>query len=207
METIRTHSVSIQRWISRSWQLFWQEPFIFVLAAFFYFFVVFGTSGFEDDKRLMSFGYILLNGPLVCGFYALYFHLMRGQSVTFSTFFEGFQVYLPAVLASFVLLVFLSIGYAFFILPGLIVEALFIFTYPLILDKRMGFWEAMMTSKRVVRDYLFEFSGYILLKWLLYLSGVFLLGIGILVMFPLFLGSVAVAYAEIFGLEDESTAR
>ncbi len=202
VDTTTTWSISIQRWLSGGWRLFRREPFLLLLATLFYFCVVFGTFASYRYESIGPLGYFLLNGPLILGFYAFYFELIRGNPVNFSTFFEGFRVYLPAVLAQFVLSVLLSLGYFFFILPGLILEALFIFTYPLILEKRLGVWEAMRTSKNVVSSFLFEFSGYVLLKWILYLLGMSLLGIGILFVFPWFLGSVAVAYSEIFGLEE-----
>ncbi len=199
-------TVSIQQWLSKGWRLFWRQPLVFGLAAVFYFTVIFGTGAFYENKQVFVLSYFLLNGPLLVGFYALYFQQIRGEAPTFSAFFEGFRVFLPTVLANFCLFVILILGYTFFILPGFILEALFLFTYPLILDKRLGFWEAMMTSQRAVRKYVFEFSGYILLKWILYLAGLLFLGIGILVVFPWFSGSVAVAYSDIFGLEEKPAA-
>jgi len=193
-------SISIQKWLRESWILFKQEPGILLLASVLYFILMATMNSSSRENHSLSFFWLLLQGPLLIGFYALFFEIMRTGHANFATFLQGFNVYIPAVVANILLIIFAAMGYIFFILPGLLVEALFIFTYPLILEKKMGFWEAMMASKNVTKSFLFEFSGFILLKWILYLLGMVFFGIGIIFVFPWFVGSIAVAYRDIFGL-------
>jgi len=193
-------SVSIQKWLRESWMLFKQEPGILLLASVIYFVLMATMNSPSRENHSPSLFWLLLEGPLLVGFYALYFEIMRTGHANFATFFRGFNVYVPAVVANILLIMLSAIGYIFFILPGLLIEALFIFTYPLILEKKMSFWEALMASKEVTKSFLFEFGGFILLKWILYLLGMLFFGIGTIFVFPWFIGSIAVAYREIFGL-------
>ena len=193
-------SISIQKWLRGSWMIFKQEPGILLLASVLYFVLMATMNSSSRENHSLSLFWLLLQGPLLVGFYALFFEIMRTGHANFTTFFQGFNVYVPAVVANILLIILSAIGYMFFILPGLLIEALFIFTYPLILEKKMGFWEAMMASKDVVKPFLLEFSGFILLKWILYLLGLIFFGFGILFVFPWFVGSIAVAYRDIFGL-------
>jgi len=72
------------------------------------------------------------------------------------------------------------------------------FTLPLIIDKELYFWTAMQISYKMVNKHSFQVFGLFFLSGLVGISGIFLLGIGLLVTLPIFFGAMAFAYIEIF---------
>lgn len=74
-----------------------------------------------------------------------------------------------------------------------------IFTLPLIVDRQMGFWEAMTTSWKIVHKHWFHIFGLAFLIGLLNLVGLTTCFIGLLVTFPLGVSALMFAYEDIFG--------
>lgn len=77
----------------------------------------------------------------------------------------------------------------------------YIFAQPLIVDRRMGFWQAMEMSRKVVVKQWFAIFGFLMVVGLLSMLGVLALLVGLLATIPVAYLSLAVAYREIFGLE------
>jgi len=87
----------------------------------------------------------------------------------------------------------LLLGIPIAIFLGLI----WMFTLPLILDQRMGFWEAMKRSSRQVRRHGWTCLALILLLGILNLAGTLCCGVGLLVTWPLSLMASMVAYETV----------
>jgi uncharacterized membrane protein len=97
--------------------------------------------------------------------------------------------------------VFVFAGTLLCIIPGLVVAAMYKFTYLFIVDKRMDFWPAMQASHAVVKNDYFGFT-----IFLLAMAGINVLGalcciVGLLVTMPLTFAAITVAYKEIVGFE------
>ena len=96
---------------------------------------------------------------------------------------------------------FTTIGAILCIIPGLVVAAMYKFTYLFIVDKRMGFWEAMQASHAVVRNDYFGFT-----VFLLALAGIAILGflcliVWMFVAIPVTFAAITIAYHETVGFE------
>lgn len=79
----------------------------------------------------------------------------------------------------------------------LYLSMIWMFTLPLILDQRMGFWEAMKRSSRQVRRHGWTCLALILLLGILNLAGTLCCGVGLLVTWPLSLMASMVAYETV----------
>ena len=97
------------------------------------------------------------------------------------------------------------IGFFFLIIPGIVISALYMFTFPLILEKNMDFWQAMETSRKVVTKNIFELSIFMLVLYIFMIVGVMLFFVGFLVALPVAFAAIAIAYKDIFGLEEETS--
>ncbi|HJZ13236.1 MAG TPA: hypothetical protein VJ521_13860 [Acidobacteriota bacterium] len=76
---------------------------------------------------------------------------------------------------------------------------IWMFTLPLIVDKKLDFWQAMeMSRKTVMRNFL-KVLGLSILAGLISISGVLLCCIGVLLTMPIGFGAVAFAYEDLFG--------
>jgi uncharacterized membrane protein len=91
------------------------------------------------------------------------------------------------------------------IIPGLVIAAMYKFTYLFIVDKRMDFWPAMQSSHAVVKNDYFGFTMFLLLAVLVNLLGALCCFVGLLVSIPVTIAAITVAYKEIVGF-DQVTA-
>jgi hypothetical protein len=182
---IRTHT---GRWIGEGWNLVKADIGIFVLLA-----LVFTV--------LNSMVPILISGPLTAGFHIFCMKKILGRRAEFADLFTGFNFFIPALVASLVISVFVFAGTLLCIIPGLVVAAMYKFTYLFIVDKRMDFWPAMEASRAVVKNDYFGFTMFLLALIGINLLGVLLCVVGLLVTIPLTFAAITVAYKEVVGFE------
>ena len=143
---------------------------------------------------------LLLTGPLVGGLCWYYLKLIRGQKADLNDSFTGFTVaFVPLMLAGLVSAVLEGIGFALCILPGVYLMVAWSLTLPLVIDKRLQFWDAMEVSRKVVSKHWWIFFGMLMLFLLINLGGALLCGIGLFVTWPWTCIAYTYAYEDIFG--------
>lgn len=182
---VRTHT---GRWIGEGWRLVTRDPAIFALLTLL--FIV--LNGFVP---------LILQGPLFAGFHIYCMKRLLNRAAEFADFFTGFNFFIPALVASLVIVVFVFAGTLLCIIPGLVVAAMFNFTYLFIVDKRMDFWQAMKASHAVVRNDYFGFTVFLLALIGIDILGVLCCLIGILIALPVTVAAITVAYQEVVGFE------
>jgi hypothetical protein len=74
-----------------------------------------------------------------------------------------------------------------------------IFSLPLVIDKQLGFWDAMKLSRRGVSGHWWAAFGLVIVCGLLCFAGVLLCCVGLLVAIPLTIAALLFAYEDIFG--------
>ena len=84
------------------------------------------------------------------------------------------------------------------LLPLMFLSVNWMFTLPLIVDKRLDFWPAMQTSWKMVRKHWWQLFGLILLVGVMNVAGVLLCCIGLLFSMPLGFAAMMYAYETIF---------
>jgi len=89
------------------------------------------------------------------------------------------------------------------LIPGLVVWAMYQFTYLFIVDKQMDFWPAMQASHELVKRDYFGFTIFLLALLLINLGGVLLCVVGLLVTLPLMQAAITVAYRDLVGFENK----
>lgn len=97
----------------------------------------------------------------------------------------------------------MMVGGGFVVLIGICLavycQYCWLFTLWLVIDKHMGFWQAMNLSRAVVNKHWWWTFCLGLIAGLLVLAGLFLCGVGVLVTGPLAVGMFAAAYERLFG--------
>jgi uncharacterized membrane protein len=142
----------------------------------------------------------IISIPLQAGFYIVAFKLAKQRSTTFGDFFRGFNYFLPLLLATIVSGILVALGFVLLIIPGIYLAIAYSFVMPLILERKMGFWEAMEASRKVVTKRWFAFLGLGLLMFVINLAGAIPCGLGLLLTIPLTYCTYVAAYEDIFGL-------
>jgi hypothetical protein len=183
---IRSHTV---RWIGEGWSLVKADPGAYILLALVYF--------------LMS-GIPLIKGPMTAGFHIFCMKKLLGRRAEFADLFTGFNFFVPTLVASLVIGLFVGAGLIFCILPGLVVAAALQFTYLFIVDKRMDFWPAMQASHAVVKQHYVGFTVFVIALGLLNILGFICCLVGLLVTVPVTIAAVTIAYQEIVGFDQRT---
>lgn len=140
----------------------------------------------------------ILSPIISCGYFYVVFKKMNGQEVEFKDLLEGLKFFIPAFLANAIIIVLTIIGLILLIIPGIIISSLFMFTLPLIVEKKMGFWQAMEESRKVVQKDLPNFVIFLIILMGINFLGVMCLGVGLLVSTPFIISSIVCAYKELF---------
>lgn len=144
---------------------------------------------------------ILLQGALIAGFNIVCMKKLMSRPFEFGDLFKGFNFFIPALVASLLITLFTTLGVIFCILPGLVIAAMYQFTYLFIVDKKMDFWPAMQASHAIVRNDYFGFTIFFIAAALLNILGMLFCIVGVLATMPILYAAVTVAYKEIVGFE------
>ena len=140
----------------------------------------------------------LLGGPLMGGLYLYYLKKIRGEPVRVETAFSGFShSLLHLILASFVTGVLTTLGFICLILPGIFLVVAWLFTLPLVIDKRLDFWPAMRVSLRTISKHWWKFLGFLIVLGLVNLGGVLLCVVGVFITLPVSFAALMYAYEDI----------
>lgn len=213
------YSTDIGGYLARGWELFKRNIGGFIGYAVFLGLLNLGFAlltgifdpGASDPERSPTGIASLLNGintiisiPLQAGFYIVAFKLAKQRPTSFSDFFRGFNYFLPLFLSSIVSGIFIALGFLLLILPGIYLAVAYSFVVPLILERKMGFWQAMETSRKVITKRWFAFLGLGLLMLVINLAGIIPLGLGLLVTIPLTYCTYVAAYESVLGMNPSS---
>jgi uncharacterized membrane protein len=178
---------SIQ-WIGRGWDIVKDDLGIFVVMTI----VMLAISSFVP---------FLLQGATTAGFEASFKRKLRGQKADLGDLFLGFQFFVPTLVAHLLISIFSFLAFLCFIIPGLVVAAMYTFTFLFIIDKRMDYGQAMRASREVVKQDYVGYTIFVIALVALNLVGFLCLVVGLLVTIPISMAAIAIAYQEVVGFE------
>jgi hypothetical protein len=139
-------------------------------------------------------------GALMGGLFAFNLKLIRGQPAGFADAFAGFGKSFGALTATYVVMTLLVyLGLALCVIPGIFLAIAWIFALPLAIDKNLGFWQAMETSRKVVTKHWWTVLALVLLAGLIGVAGIVACCIGIFLTLPLTYAVLMYAYNDLFG--------
>jgi hypothetical protein len=140
----------------------------------------------------------LFGGVFGAGFYYYLLRKVRGLPTTIGDLFAGFtKAFLTLIAVGLLTSIFVTVGFVCLVLPGIYLIVSYVFTQILVVDKGLGFWEAMETSRRVITRQWWRVLGLLLLSIPFILLGVAALFVGIFVAVPLVTGAVVYAYEDL----------
>jgi uncharacterized membrane protein len=182
----RDCDVNIGSCIGRAWDLFTADfwPMIGVSALIL---VILGTVG-------------ILAGPLMGGLFWYYLKKVRREPTQVSDAFAGFnQSFVPLFLGALVAGLLASIGFMACILPGIYLAVAWKLALPIIIDKRLGFWDAMEVSRKVLTRCWWSFFLFLIVCALINIGGILLCGVGLFFTWPLTMLALTFLYEDFFG--------
>lgn len=141
-----------------------------------------------------------LYGPAYAGMFWFFLRQIRTGNAKFEDAFESFtSALLQTFLAGLVYSILVAAGILLCIIPGLVFAALWNFTWPLLMDKRLEFWPAMEVSRRVLWPNVWGIIGLWCVCFLLILAGVLACYVGVFIVIPVIAAAQAYAYEDFFG--------
>lgn len=94
---------------------------------------------------------LIVMGALQGGLFLVFLKALRGEPAAIPELFSGFgPMFVPLMLVGILTQVLSSLGLVFCILPGVYLIVAWVFAIPLVVDRRLEFWAAMETSRRIV---------------------------------------------------------
>ncbi|OGR30797.1 MAG: hypothetical protein A2139_07270 [Desulfobacca sp. RBG_16_60_12] len=194
------HPLPLRNYFTAGWDLFKQYHTGFVGFCLLNLVIQLALNAIPYLGTAVS---VVVSTPLLMGNFIVSAKLLQGQTPEFRDFFAGFQFFLPLVLLSLIAGLFIGIGMALLIIPGIYLAVAYLFAAYLVVDRRLDFWPAMELSRLTVNPQWFGYFAFMLLLALLNLAGALLLGLGLLVTIPVSFCAVTVAYADLFGIESK----
>jgi uncharacterized membrane protein len=176
------------RWISEGWRMVTADIGFFLLVA-----LIFAVVGSAVP--------LILQGPMLAGFHLICAKKLFNRKPELADLFKGFNYFVPALVASILIGLLVSVGFMLCIIPGLVLVAMFQFTYLFIVDKRMDFWPAMQASHAVIKNDYAGFTIFVTVLGLIHLAGILCCIVGVFVAMPVAIAATTVAYKEIVGFE------
>ena len=185
-------NVTMGKWIGEGWNVVTGELAMFAVMSLVY-------------LACNSVVPMVLHGPLMAGFYiACIRKFRRGTPIDIGDLFKGFNFFVPALVASLLISIFSFFGFLLCIIPGLVVAAMYLFTFHFIVDKRMDFWPAMQASHEVVKKNYFGFVMFIIVLGCVNILGALALLVGLLVTIPMTFVAITAAYRDLVGFDPNS---
>jgi hypothetical protein len=217
----RDYELDIGSCISRGWELvknnFWPAVgtttlVLLLIGAINQIFGLFTRSAIERMvvQHQFSPGGIFLvimvtiiSAPIytifTAGLFKYYLKLIRGENAGVGDAFSGFGPHLgQLVLLSLAQIVLVLVGYVLCVIPGVYLAVAWYFAIPLVIDKGLGFWEAMELSRKLVTKHWFIVFAFFIVYGLLAMAGVIACCVGIFVTMPIGFAAMMYAYETIF---------
>ncbi len=159
----RPAELNIGACLSASWQLMTRN-FGSLLAPC----ALIWAVGLSQFIPMLGLVYMVMAGVFYGGLYLFFLKRIRGEHATVADAFSGFNIaFGQLVLAGFLTWLLTAIGFVCCcIIPGIYLIVAWVFSVPLVADKRLEFWSAMELSRKVVTKIWFQVLALLVLVFL-----------------------------------------
>lgn len=138
--------------------------------------------------------------PFVAGINMVGIRQAAGQPVRFGEVFSHFGRTLPLLLAAILMGILVNVGFLLFVVPGIYLAVAFLLTIPLIVERKLSAWDAMVVSCKAINQHWFKVFFLYLLLGVIMMISMIPLGIGLIWTVPMFIVAQGILYRTIFGV-------
>ena len=212
------YSISFHGVLTEAWQRTKGAKLIFLSATFVYAVMgavmgmllglIFDSSvyyeagmfmqGFLSDQAqsMLSLPVLL---PVIVAIAMLGIKRATDNAIEISSIFDYYVLVWPLVFASLLMNLLITVGFMLLVLPGIYLAVAYAFTLPLMIDKKLGIWEAMELSRKSVTQQWFRFFVYDIMIILLIVISAIPFGIGLIWTIPMAYIGYGILYRKMFG--------
>jgi hypothetical protein len=156
VEEVNDVPVRVRHAFARAWHLV-GEHFGTVASASLLVWLIFTAMMYFPCFGLLP---MLFYGPLFGGLYMFFIKLIReGDASPGDMFTVTREAAMPLMLCGFISLLLVQISVLLCCLPSIYLQIAWLFSLPLVVDRRMDFWSAMELSRRVATRHWFKLFG------------------------------------------------
>lgn len=162
------------------------------------------SVGVEGDlaASLVEIIVTLILFPLGVGLGLLGIRRAAGKETPVSTLWEPYSHAIPLIVMFALMAVLIVAGFFLLVLPGIYLSIAYSFAPYLIVEKNMGVWQALETSRKAITQYWWRYFGLMLVAVLLIIIGAIPLLIGLIWMLPIVAIATGEVFAKTFGSDD-----
>jgi uncharacterized membrane protein len=140
--------------------------------------------------------------PLGVGLGLLGIRRAAGKETPVSTLWEPYSQAIPLIVMFVLMAVLIIAGFFLLVLPGIYLSIAYSFAPYLIVEKNMGVWEALETSRKAITQYWWRYFGLMLVAMLLIIIGSIPVLIGLIWVLPIVAIATGEVFAKTFGSDD-----
>jgi len=139
--------------------------------------------------------------PFMAGILMLGIERSVDLPLSYKSVFTYFAYTLPLLGVAVLMSVLVTIGFILLIIPGVYLSLAYMFAVPLVVEKNLGIWEAMETSRKAVTSHWFKLFFLFLIMSIILIISALPFGIGLIWTYPMMVAMMGVMYRDIFGVE------
>jgi uncharacterized membrane protein len=204
-------SWSIGEVLSSAWQqvsgykgTFWLAMLVYVVIVIALSVVQMALISVVDNvviAALSEFAVNLALMPLFVGLLMLGIRRAGNADISASSIMDYYPKIVPIIVLNLVMVLMIMVGFLLLILPGIYLSIAYALAFPLLIDKNMGVWEALETSRKAISKCWFRYFGLMIVVILMLMLATIPLGIGLIWGLPLASMVLGVVYVKLFGYE------
>ncbi|HUD73270.1 MAG TPA: hypothetical protein VMQ62_15035, partial [Dongiaceae bacterium] len=168
--------------------------------------MVFINSAITGVPYLGTCVAFIIGGALQVGIWRAILGAIDGRPPRVGMMFEGFDMFGDAFLAYLVVLFLVALGFVFLIVPGIILAIMWMFTFPVLAENRLSFWEAMQRSAVLTEGYRWRLFLLCLACIPIMLLGLMAFCVGIFLAAPVCMTAFGLAYRWLIAKKSAATA-
>jgi len=139
--------------------------------------------------------------PFMAGIVMLGVERSVDLPLSYKSVFSYFSYTLPLLGVAVLMSVLVTIGFILLIIPGIYLSLAYMFAVPLVVEKNLGIWDAMETSRKAVTSHWFKLFFLFLIMGILVIISAIPFGIGLIWTYPMMVVMMGILYRDIFGID------
>lgn len=143
---------------------------------------------------------LFITAPLIVGLLMIGIKRAVGLPVNAFMVFNYFPKTVPLFFAYLLVILLVVIGTVLLVLPGIYLMVAYAFALPLLVDKNLGIWESLETSRKGVTACWFRFFGFGLVACVIAVISALPLFIGLIWVLPWLYIAAGIIYRDLFGV-------
>lgn len=145
---------------------------------------------------------MLVTYPLAAGLMMMGIKRVRGLDIQPTMIFDYYPKTIPIFLLNLLMFALLAVGLILLVLPGIYLMIAYMLAVPLLLDKNLGVWQALETSRKTITPCWFRFFGLTFVMGLILLVSALPLLIGLIWTLPMFSLVIGIVYRDMIGTDE-----